>query len=251
MHTIRHNRIRFRLPFYFLAALILSSCTAVRPLPPVTRPYTRPPVRRDTVHTVAPGETLWRISKMYSVPIAMIIRTNRLNNATDIKYGQKLRIPDASPVEPVISLFSNNKWKYIIIHHSATESGSSLQFHEHHLRKGWEHGVGYHFVIDNGASNKQDGQIETTPRWLKQQDGAHCKADDMNTKAVGICLVGNFNYEQVSAAQMKSLILLVNTLKRYYHIPRSHILGHRDVRGSHTECPGKNFPWKTLLRKLD
>jgi len=250
-------RFRFYLALTFLAGLALSSCTTVRPLPPaptvppVARPCPRPALRRDVVHTVAPGETLWRISKMYSVPIAMIMRTNFLSNQTDIKYGQKLRIPDAAPIEPVITLFPSKKWKYIIIHHSATEGGSSLQFHEHHLSKGWDQGVGYHFVIDNGASGKQDGQIETTPRWLKQQDGAHCKASDMNTKAIGICLVGNFNHDQVSCKQMNSLVLLLNQLKRYYRIPSSRILGHRDVPGSHTECPGNNFPWKDLLRQLD
>ncbi len=252
MNSQRHGRPVFYPVLGLVAGLLLSSCTAVTPMPTVRRTtYPRPATRRDIVHTIAPGETLWRISKMYSVPIAMIMCTNRLASRTDIKYGQKLLIPEAAPIEPVISLFPNDKWKYIIIHHSATEGGSSLQFHEYHLKKGWDHGVGYHFVIDKGASNKQDGQIETTPRWLKQQDGAHCKADDMNTRAIGICLVGNFNHEKVSAAQMRSLVMLVNKLKHYYQIPRSHILGHRDVKGSCTECPGRHFPWERFLRQID
>ena len=40
--------------------------------------------------------------------------------------------------QQIISLFPSKKWRYIIIHHSATSHGSSLQFHEFHQQKGWE-----------------------------------------------------------------------------------------------------------------
>lgn len=236
--------IRFLILFGFL--LNLTSC-ATAPKRAVSFP---PPYRKDVVHTVAPGETLWRISQMYSVPVATIMSANQLTDKNTLKMGQRIRVPRASPLKPVVPLYPSRKWRYIIIHHSATETGNSLTFHKSHLQKGWDRGVGYHFVIDNNQSGKQDGQIEVTPRWIKQEDGAHCKASDMNVKAIGICLVGNFSQEHVSRKQMDSLVYLVNKLRRYYNIPAPNILGHGQVPGANTECPGKNFPWSQFKRQV-
>ena len=36
--------------------------------------------------------------------------------------------------------------------------------------------------------------------------------------------------------------LLVQTLKNEYHITSANIVGHKDIRASATECPGKFFP---------
>jgi len=202
------------------------------------------------MHTVGPGETLWRISKMYDVPIDTIVSANHLSDAQKLKMGQELKIPAAAQIKPVVTLYPSNKWKYIIIHHSGTEEGSALQFHRSHLSKGWDKGVGYHFVIDNGQSEKQDGQIESTPRWIKQEDGAHCKANEMNPRAIGICLVGNFDVDKTSRRQMDSLIYLVYKLRRYYNIPLDHILGHGKVPGASTHCPGLRFPWADFIDRL-
>ena len=232
----------------FCGVFFLNSCASVPPQPPPL--LTLPGPRVNVVHTVAPGETFWRISKMYDVPMASIIDANHLKSKQPLRMGQKLVIPQAASIKPIISLYPSRKWKYIIIHHSATEIGNSLAFHKIHLGKGWDKGVGYHFIIDNGRSGKQDGQIEVAPRWLKQQDGAHCKASDMNYKGIGICLVGNFSVERVSKKQMQSLVYLVNTLKEYYRIPEKNILRHGHVRGAATECPGSKFPWAEFKRKL-
>jgi len=232
----------------FSTALLFNSCST---MPPITMPVEPTPQKTKTViHTVAPAETFWRISKMYNVPVSTIIQTNHMKSSDKLKMGQKLVIPQASPLKPVVSLYPSRKWKYIIIHHSATDKGNSLAVHKMHLKKGWDKGVGYHFVIDNGTSGKQDGQIEMSPRWIKQEDGAHCKASGMNAKAIGICLIGNFNNERVSREQMESLVYLTNKLRRYYHIPVRRIIPHGQVDGAATECPGKHFPWKKFLDKL-
>lgn len=208
-------------------------------------------VRQTTYHSVAPGETVWRIAKMYNVEVEEIVRANNIGDVSDIDIGAKLRIPNAAGRKNVLTLYPSSKWKYIIIHHSATDYGSSEEFNKAHLKRGWE-GVGYHFVIDNGTCGKEDGQIETTPRWINQQRGAHCKADGMNYKGIGICLVGNFSERNggVSSKQMDSLVYLVTKLKNYYDIPDSRILGHGQVKGAKTECPGKRFPWSTFKRRI-
>jgi N-acetyl-anhydromuramyl-L-alanine amidase AmpD len=226
-----------------------SSCaTAPRPtLPPSLSPTVR---QGDITHVVAPGETFWRISQIYDVPVAAIMQVNHMTSSEELKMGQRLLIPNAAHARPIVSLYPNRRWQYIVIHHSATSEGSSLSFHQSHLSKGWDKGVGYHFIINNATSGKENGQIEVTPRWLKQQEGAHCKASDMNQKGIGICLVGNFNDERLTAKQMDSLVYLVNTLRRYYKIPAKKILGHSQVRGSSTDCPGHRFPWEEFRSRL-
>ena len=97
--------------------------------------------RYDIVHVVAPGETLWRIGKMYEVNMEDIKRANQLVSSEQLKMGQKLLIPDAGELRPVIAVYASHKWKYIIIHHSATDEGNSLAFNEHHLKRGFG-GVG-------------------------------------------------------------------------------------------------------------
>lgn len=243
--------------FIIGACLIaLSSCatvTAIHP-PTITPPsaYIPPPpvIRHNMVHIVAPGETLWRIGKTYDVQISDIMQANRLRKEDELTMGQKLLIPDALPARPVVTLYPSQKWKYIIIHHSATDVGSALGFHYAHKRRGFSHGLGYHFVIDNGSSGKSDGHIEVSPRWIKQQNGAHCKAGGMNYKGIGICLVGDFTGEYVSSKQLSSLVYLVNLLREYYHIPLKNIMGHGQVRGANTKCPGNKFPWNRFIQQL-
>jgi len=208
-------------------------------------------VRKDVVHTVGLSETLWQVSRLYDVPVENIITTNNLNVPVTLKPGQTLKVPDAAPVRPVIPLYPSQKWHYIIIHHSATEKGDAVEIDKAHLLRGFENGIGYHFLIDNGTEDKYDGQIEVTPRWLKQLNGAHCKADGMNCQAIGICLVGNFNYDKVSPGQMDALVYLVKHLMRYYHIPCKNILGHRYVDGAATECPGNKFPWNEFYKRVE
>ena len=110
-------------------------------------------------------------------------------------------------------------------------------FDKEHRAKGWD-GVGYHFVIGNGT-NSGDGQIEVTPRWPVQKWGAHAKTMDnrFNEYGIGICMVGNFDVERPTPAQVKSLTRLTAWLMQTYHISPQNVLGHRDTKP--TDCPGK------------
>ncbi|MBU0759969.1 MAG: N-acetylmuramoyl-L-alanine amidase [Candidatus Omnitrophica bacterium] len=206
--------------------------------------------RSDVMHEVGPGETVWRLSRMYDVGVQDIVNTNSLADSSKLEKGQKLLIPNAAPLRSVIPIWPSNKWKYIIIHHSATDVGKALSFDYVHSHKRHWKGLGYHFVIDNGTSGKKDGQIEVSPRWVHQEDGAHCKAGGMNYKGIGICLVGNFNSGTVSPQQMEALVSLVKELKKHYRIPDSRIMGHGQVPGANTDCPGKRFPWNDFWRRL-
>ena len=236
-------------------SLLLASCaTTPTGAPPYSAqgihpPVTGPMIRSDIYHIVAPGETLWRIGKMYDVGVDAIKAANNLRDPRDLKIGMRLRIPAAAPAKPVIPLYPSKKWKYIIIHHSATDAGNAYSLFALHLKRGFSD-LGYDFIIDNGTSGKSPGQIEVGRRWIKQQDGAHCKASGMNYCGIGICLVGNFSKEFVPKEQMDSLVYLVNILRKYYNIPVKNIMGHGQVPGARTECPGKNFPWEEFKRRL-
>jgi hypothetical protein len=131
-----------------------------------------------------------------------------------------------------------SQWHYIVIHHSATDTGSAAQFDTWHKRKGWD-GLAYDFVIGNGTGSA-DGAVEVGYRWRQQKRGAHAGNDLMNIEGIGICLVGDFTKTQPSAAQMRSLSRLCNFLSSYCNIPRESYRLHGDVRD--TSCPGPYFP---------
>lgn len=139
-------------------------------------------------------------------------------------------------------------WKHIVIHHTATNSGSVESINAAHLKNkdksgnAWL-GIGYHFVIGNG-DGMPDGAIEPTFRWRTQIQGAHAGSTnkDYNERGIGVCLVGNFEKTPPTSAQRRSVKLLVQTLRTEYRIPSSEVVGHKDIRASSTECPGKLFP---------
>ena len=52
-------------------------------------------------HVVLPGQTLYRISKTYDVPIKEISRYNHISDPTQIKAGESLWIPGAEQIRTV------------------------------------------------------------------------------------------------------------------------------------------------------
>lgn len=232
-------------------SVALSSCaTAPKTGDMVYKPVIETGVRHNVYHVVGPAETIFRISRMYDVTPDAILKANHISDPKDLRIGQDLLIPNAASLRPVVPLFASKKWKYIVIHHSVTDAGDATSLDRMHRDRGFDRGLGYHFVIDNGTKTRNDGQIEASPRWIKQLDGAHCKAGGMNSKGIGICVVGDFTRDQPSKKQMDSLVLLVRTLQNNYHIPSSHVIRHKDAPGARTECPGNSFPWMEFKRRL-
>jgi len=139
-------------------------------------------------------------------------------------------------------------WRYILVHHSATKSGSMDAFSRYHrISKGWPR-IGYHFVIGCG-NGSGDGQIETTPTWRGQHEGIHTGLRLYNAKGIAVCLVGNFEEDGPTGAQMRSLAVLCRELAKRFDVPAKSILRHGDVQV--TKCPGKNFPWNEFKEALN
>jgi hypothetical protein len=140
-----------------------------------------------------------------------------------------------------------NNPEYIIIHHSATAQGDAETFRRAHKAKGWRD-IGYHYVIGNGTYSG-DGEVETGR--TEAEDGAHCSVDGMNRKSIGICLVGNFDIDKPTPAQMEALERLCKDIMTRHKIPTSKVLGHGEVKGAATNCPGKNFDMAAFRKRLE
>jgi hypothetical protein len=144
-------------------------------------------------------------------------------------------------------------WQYIVIHHSATHSGSVNSIHNEHRRRKdgngnpWL-GIGYHFVIGNGQG-MTDGAVEPTFRWAEQLHGAHSGQALFNSRGIGICLIGNFEDAPPSKSQWQSVRSLVNVLAGRHGIAAKNIIGHSAVKN--TSCPGKHFPLKDLQKSVN
>jgi N-acetylmuramoyl-L-alanine amidase len=144
---------------------------------------------------------------------------------------------------------ADRPWKYIVLHHSATESGGYDSIdHEHRKRLGWA-GCGYHFVIGNGTESP-DGAIEVAQRWRDQKLGVHCrdgKNPDINEYGIGICLVGDFEKNPPTPRQIAAAKALVTYLEARYKIPAERTETHAHLAASPTSCPGRMFPTEAIL----
>ncbi|GEM_PF-481599 len=134
----------------------------------------------------------------------------------------------------------------LVVHHSATESGGAGAFRVlHRLVRGWRD-VGYHFVIGNGT-HSPDGFLERgRPEACR---GAHAKG--ANEFSLGVCLVGDFMTGRPTPAQLYTLGSVTRELMASYGLQKSDVLLHREVKGSSTECPGKNLTLAMVHEAID
>ena len=79
---------------------------------------------------------------------------------------------------PPANVENKDRWRGMVIHHSAIPFGSAAHEDKYHRSKGWD-GLGYHFVINNGIREKgygqPDGLVEVGYRWNEQKVGSHCR----------------------------------------------------------------------------
>jgi hypothetical protein len=134
-------------------------------------------------------------------------------------------------------------WKYVVIHHTATDSGSVESIDQTHRDVNQWQGIGYHFLIGNG-NGMEDGQVEATFRWQEQLPGAHAGVGPYNEYGIGICLVGNFEVDEPTPAQIDAVSRLVAGLKAEFGLSDGQILRHKDLKP--TACPGQNFPFERV-----
>ncbi len=71
---------------------------------------------------------------------------------------------------------------------------------------------------------------------------------DLNSSSIGIELDNN-GFESFTDAQINSLLLLLDRLKKAFSIPVSNFIGHGDIAPTRKNDPNWRFPWKQLAEK--
>ena len=145
------------------------------------------------------------------------------------------------------------RWQFIVVHNSGTRQGNARAFDYYHRNvRRMRNGLAYHFVIGNGTSSR-NGQIEVGDRWRRQINGGHVHSDYLNNISLGICLVGDFNRDQPTRAQLESCEELIRYLReRCGKVGMRSIIvkPHREMNPPRwpTDCPGDVFPYSWFRR---
>jgi hypothetical protein len=148
----------------------------------------------------------------------------------------------------------NPRWQMIVVHNSGTRQGNARVFDYYHRHvRHMQNGLAYHFVIGNGTSTR-NGEIEIGDRWRRQINGGHVHSDYLNNIALGICLVGDFNRDQPTRAQLDCCEELIRYLRQRcgkfdsFHYPV--VKPHREANPPRwgTDCPGNAFPYPWFRR---
>jgi N-acetylmuramoyl-L-alanine amidase-like protein len=145
------------------------------------------------------------------------------------------------------------RWQFIVVHNSGTRQGNArvFDYYHKHVRR-MQNGLAYHFVIGNGTSTG-NGQVEVGDRWRRQINGGHVHSDYLNNISLGICLVGDFNRDQPTRAQLDACEELIRYLRQRCGgtgrgaIP---VKPHREINPPRwpTDCPGDDFPYSWFRR---
>lgn len=129
---------------------------------------------------------------------------------------------------------------HIVVHHSATTSGTPEAFARYHVHTlGWP-GIGYHYVIDRKGVTCKCHPATTISY----------HAAGANSYSIGVCLVGNLDAQKPTGQQMAALLALLRQLIGAYGIPDAHVIGHREVPGARKSCPGRNIDMDKIRQLL-
>ena len=145
------------------------------------------------------------------------------------------------------------RWKFIIVHNSGTRQGNARAFDYYHRRvRKMRNGLAYHFVDGNGTSSG-NGEIEIGDRWRRQINGGHVHSDYLNNISLGICLVGDFNRDRPTRAQLDATEELISYLRTRCGKADGRAIAvrpHREMNPPQwaTDCPGDAFPYNWFRR---
>ncbi len=131
----------------------------------------------------------------------------------------------------------------VILHHTWRPTAREYKgeqtikaIYNFHVRnQGWSD-IGYHFLI------APDGAI-----WVGrpiENAGAHTRG--RNAHSIGVCLIGNFDEEELTVRQRASLIATLNTLLERFKLTPQDINFHRDY-APYKSCPGTKLD-KAIVR---
>lgn len=133
-----------------------------------------------------------------------------------------------------------------MLHHSLTRDGQTVSWgaiRRYHVEtRGWR-AIGYHYGAELVGDHYEVlmGRSELDP-------AAACPQEQMNTRALHICCVGNFDDAPPPSAMLEAVVgLAILPAMVEYGIPPEHIIGHRDMNPAKT-CPGTRFDLEVVRR---
>lgn len=133
--------------------------------------------------------------------------------------------------------------KYLAIHHSAgSDTQTPVEIANYHINSNGWGGIGYHFLVDKNGMVYYVGDIST----------ARANVANLNDAVIGICLIGNFTQGQVPTdlqldSTRKLCDFFINNFPQL-NLGWDFVLGHKDLPGQATACPGDNWPsWRVKL----
>lgn len=138
--------------------------------------------------------------------------------------------------------FSMRKPGYVIIHHTA-QNNCEQTLRTFTLPRTQ---VSSHYVICRDGTVYH--MLNDLLRGHHAGVGKWGNVTDMNSCSIGIEIDNNGN-EPFSEAQMNSLTILLERLKKAYNIPQSNFIGHLDWAPGRKVDPSRYFSWKVLAEK--
>jgi N-acetylmuramoyl-L-alanine amidase len=139
--------------------------------------------------------------------------------------------------------FGIRKPNFVIIHHTA--QNSTQQTINTFLVKGKSE-VSAHYIV-----GKDGAVVQMVNDYLRANHagiGKWGNTSDLNSSSIGIELDNNGIDQPFTDAQIKSLLVLLDALKKRYNIPVANFIGHADIAPGRKNDP-RNFPWKVLAKK--
>ncbi|OLO40330.1 hypothetical protein BTR23_07525 [Alkalihalophilus pseudofirmus] len=120
----------------------------------------------------------------------------------------------------------------IVIHHPVA-NWTIQRLHDYFLGKGWN-GTAYNYYVQ-----KNGDAFYGRSSANQEFQGAHASGHNLNT--IGVCAEGNFEVEHMQPKQYNKLVDVVAHLCKKHKLNEKDVLGHKELKGASTACPGKNF----------
>ena len=131
----------------------------------------------------------------------------------------------------------------LVLHHTYTKDGLIVDFNaikNYHMNVlGWID-IGYHYVIEVVGD-----QVMVLTGRDEEVIGAHARG--FNEHSIGIAIVGNFERTKPSEKLLNALMMLIAEIFSRRGVLK--IYGHREVKTSRTNCPGRYFPLEEVKAK--
>ena len=204
------------------------------------------------VHTAASDEVMFR------TPGSVEHQGSRKRVLTVVKRTSPIRVNFKAPRQTWKHLNTETRkaidsglankpsWQRVVMHGSGGAHGSAGLLDRYHSQvRGLSGGLGYHFVIGNGAG-AGDGVVQTGPRWAKAMP---VDSGPLAEGSISVCFVGDFQSQAPTEDQLEAFDELIDYLSlKLGHLP---VITHGSLVGGESRCLGTKFPVDQVLRELE